>query len=277
MSELERSIEKVFEFFKDNFAFSIALLLVSASINIKIYYSLLFHFDVIPYITAQEIIAFSFLSLGELNILSFAAIVLLFVPLYIANTATNNSTIRIGSRVSFLKRLILNGLLTIPFYHLAELIVYYAYAWYINGHNSLMFNSAEPDGALSLFSVVLLILFTAFNFVTRLNLSIEKVFILVVVSFISFGAFASAYQSGLIMINSRSYIGATVITENDSIVSTNDFMYVGQTNGYIFHFDFVKKQTSVIPMSEVKKIALPQGIIHAGFLPVGSNMKAAAM
>lgn len=258
MSNLKQLIREVFEFFKDHFVFVVAILIVSAAINIKFYYSFLYQFDVIPYVSVQEILAFSFLSLGKLNIPIIIAILILIIIIEVALSA-NNSRLFSTNSIIRAKKIMLNGLLMIPIYEFLELCIYLLFPNYIEPHKNLSIDFTKTGYIIDFISVIIFILLYFLDSHSILISTHKTTYVIVILSVISAGTFSNSLKSGLESKYLKSYQGTKIIVENDTIISTRRLMYIGQTNGYIFHYDFDKNRTDVIPISQVKKIEIISG------------------
>jgi hypothetical protein len=52
------------------------------------------------------------------------------------------------------------------------------------------------------------------------------------------------------------YVGTKVITEDSTYISTNNNYYIGQTSNYVFIFNKKQNQSTIIPVSNIKRIEL---------------------
>jgi hypothetical protein len=52
------------------------------------------------------------------------------------------------------------------------------------------------------------------------------------------------------------FVGTKIITEKDVYISTPDNYYIGQTSSYVFIYNRQENQSTIIPVSEIKKIEL---------------------
>jgi hypothetical protein len=254
MSSLRQLVREVFTFFKEHLVFVVSILVVSASINIKLYYSSLYHFDIIPFVSAQEILAFSFLSLGELNLPIILAILIIVAMVEVSIQPINTSLIPIKYLLGA-KRLILNSLLFIPFYEILEFCFLLMYANYTDSRN-LIFDLSEADLYINVLSIISIGIFFYLNVHSILISSHKVTYVLVILSVITIGTFSNSLKSGLQSKYFKTYKGTKVIVESDTIISTSRFMYIGQTNGYVFHYEFDDNKTFVTPMSQVKQIEI---------------------
>lgn len=54
----------------------------------------------------------------------------------------------------------------------------------------------------------------------------------------------------------KKYIGTTVLTERDTLVSDNNFYFIGQTRNFIFFHNTIDTSTTVISRSDIKKFII---------------------
>lgn len=68
------------------------------------------------------------------------------------------------------------------------------------------------------------------------------------------GSFWSSFNLGLSVKYEQKNVGDSVIMEKDTLISTKDYYYIGQTKNYIFFHNEQKNNNDIFPKSKVAKM-----------------------
>lgn len=77
-----------------------------------------------------------------------------------------------------------------------------------------------------------------------------------VVSFYFAGSLWSSYESGLATKYKQKNVGEIIVLDNETLSSTKDYYYVGQTKSYVFFHNEIKNTNDIFQRSQVKKMTL---------------------
>lgn len=226
-------------------------ILIAGLLRLFIYYKS-FNISILPFIEPGEVLTIFFDNLLYFTCFWCLNIVMIWI------FYNNADSISILPDKSFLQRLVLSGFLKwnkiILFFAITVLLFIIS-----KTRNSKNFYEFYLLIGLLVVAIYInpLVLFESKHLLLKSNIVINKMTIIFLISAINLFVFASfsALNESYKVKSKQFYLRTEFeVDNNQKIISTIDYYYIGKTKGYVFFYDRAKQETDVVPVSRFTKM-----------------------
>lgn len=251
------------EFLTNNLAILIAVFVVLGFIQTNSFYRSNYNFDVIPYLSASEIITLSFLSLGNFTFADFMGHVSIF-SFYFAVIVS-------VLKFSGIKKEIYKKNEEIIKLHTSILWIFVVLTFLFKIFEEMELNNISYTDYKAILSLkhtfgyivmILLILFSIISSIRREYASdyisipfLPLIGIYISLLFYSFSQYSYDHEASKIKYKNY-YAGTIIKTADSTYLSDSCSSYIGRTVNSAFVFNFSEKAMTVIPQSEIKYLKI---------------------